>query len=126
LVHLIVLQKMLVGRSAESRVPLAIWAWMAPAIAPAIALLTMKMGIIFRCDRNVTRIFGWQLYTRSDTAGIEIFIHRKNSISFHKRPPPFVFRLCCRRAMGCALVGFSFAKIAMDRRHVSRIANALV
>jgi hypothetical protein len=47
-----------------------------PPVAPATALLGMKIGIIFCRDRNVTRILRRRLYTQSDTACIEVFIHR--------------------------------------------------
>ena len=47
-----------------------------PAVAPTTAFLGIKIGIIFGCNRNVTRVFGWRLYTRSETAGVEVFIHR--------------------------------------------------
>ncbi len=47
-----------------------------PAVAPATALPEIKIGITFCCDRNVTRILRRRLHTRSDTAGIEVFIHR--------------------------------------------------
>jgi hypothetical protein len=55
-----VLQKKLVGRSAESRLPLfkAIWARMAPPIAPATALLAPAINILFARYRNVTRVVG--------------------------------------------------------------------
>ena len=49
---------------------------MAPAVAPAPVLFGMKIGIIFCCDPNVTRILGWRLYTRNDAPGIQVFIHR--------------------------------------------------
>ena len=75
-----VLQNKLVGRCAE--LPLfkavlnAIWARMAPAVAPAtVCLLTIK--IIFGRYRNVTRIVGWRLH--ADRANVPVgqaFTHR--------------------------------------------------
>ena len=47
-----------------------------PPVAPTTALLAMKIGIIFCCNRNVTRVLARRLHARSDTARIEIFIHR--------------------------------------------------
>ena len=47
------------------------------------ALLGMKIHIILCCDRNVPRILGRRLYTWSDTAGIEVFVHCYNQIRFH-------------------------------------------
>jgi hypothetical protein len=47
-----------------------------PTVAPTNAFLGMKIRITFCCDRNVTGIPGRLLYTRRDTAGIEVFIHR--------------------------------------------------
>jgi hypothetical protein len=46
-----------------------------PTVAPTAALLAMKVDLILCCDWNVPRILGRRLYTRSDTAGIEVFIH---------------------------------------------------
>src|SRR5262245_44776379 len=46
-----------------------------PSVAPTTALLRMAIDIILCCDRNVPRMLGRWLYTRSDAEGIEVFIH---------------------------------------------------
>lgn len=48
-------------------------------------LLGTSVNNILRCNRNVTRVPGRRPYTWSDTAGIEIFIHRQNQVCFHNR-----------------------------------------
>jgi hypothetical protein len=81
-----VLQQKLVGRSAESRLPLfkAIWARMTPAVAPATVLLAPDIN--FTCYRNVTRVVGrWVYVLGSRTRRSKIFIHRQNRICFHNR-----------------------------------------
>jgi len=70
-------------------------AWVPPAVAPASMLLGVKVNNIFCCDRNMPRIFCRRFYTRSDTACIEVFIHRQNQIRFHNR---FLFSI---RGYGC-------------------------
>jgi hypothetical protein len=70
-----VLQKKLVGRSAELRLPLfkATWARMTAPIAPATVLLAP--GINFTCYRNVTRVVGrWVCVLGGQTTRSEIFI----------------------------------------------------
>ena len=54
----------------------AINAGVTPTVAPTTALLGMKLDLILCCDRNVTRILRRRLYTWSDTARIEVLIHR--------------------------------------------------
>jgi hypothetical protein len=73
-----VLQKKLLGRSAESRFPLfkAIWARMAPPIAPATVFLAPAINILFARYRNVTRVVGrWVYVIGGQTTRSEIFIH---------------------------------------------------
>jgi len=70
-----VLQKKLVGRSAESRLPLFKTIRMAPAVAPATVLLAR--GVNFTRYRNVTPIGSQRTHRfRASTTLIEIFIHR--------------------------------------------------
>jgi hypothetical protein len=71
-----VLQKKLVGRSAESRLPLAIRARMTPPVAPAIMLLVSGIDIGFARYWNVARIVGrWVYVLAGRTRRSEIFIH---------------------------------------------------
>ena len=73
----LVLQTKLVGRSAESRLPLAIWAGVAPAIAPATMLLIPGIDIAFISYRNVTRVVDWRLHvTGNEAPPFKIFIRR--------------------------------------------------
>jgi hypothetical protein len=73
-----VLQKKLVGRSAQSRLPLfkAIWARMAPPITAATVLLAPAINILFARYWNVTRIVDrWVYVLGGQTTRSEIFIH---------------------------------------------------
>jgi hypothetical protein len=77
-----VLQKKLVGRDAESRLPLFKTSRMAPAVAPATVLLAL--GIDFTRYRNVTRVVSsWIRVLGNATTRIEIFVHCQNRICFH-------------------------------------------
>jgi hypothetical protein len=79
-----VLQKKLVGRSAESRLPFFKTIRMAPAIAPATVLLAPGINIAFACYRNVTRIVSRWIHMLGNAATrIEIFVHCQNRICFH-------------------------------------------
>jgi len=63
-------------------------AGMTPAITPAPVLSAIKIDSICGGDGNVPGILGRRIYiVRSDTPRLEIFIHRKNSISFHDWSP---------------------------------------
>src|SRR6266480_379365 len=80
----LVLQKKLVGRSAESRLPLAIRARMAPPVAAVIGLLVSWIDIVFTRYRNVTRAVGRRIHVLwNDTTRTEIFVHCQNCICFH-------------------------------------------
>jgi hypothetical protein len=80
----LVLQKKLVGRSAESRLPLAIRARMAPPVAPAIMLLVSGIDIGFTRYWNVTRAVGRRIYVpRNAATRVEIFVDGQNQIRFH-------------------------------------------
>jgi hypothetical protein len=71
------LQTKLVGRSEESRLPLAIWARMAPTVAPATMLLVSGIDLVFTRYRNVPPVIGPRVsMRRGDAPLIEIFIHR--------------------------------------------------
>jgi hypothetical protein len=71
------LQQKLVGRGAESRLLLAIWARMAPAVAPATTmLLVSENDIVFIHYRNMPPVIGRRVSTaRDDAPLIQIFIH---------------------------------------------------
>jgi hypothetical protein len=82
----LVLQNKLVGRSAESRLPLfkAIWARMTPAVALATVLLASEINIRLVRYRNVTRVIGRRVYVLGgDTTLSEIFGHCQNRVCFH-------------------------------------------
>jgi hypothetical protein len=82
----LVLQTKLVGRSAESRLPLfkTTCARMAPPIAPATVLLAPGINIAFACYRNVTRIVSRPIHLLGNaTTRIEIFFLCQNRICFH-------------------------------------------
>src|SRR5438093_1334444 len=74
-----VLQQKLVGRRAESRLPLfkAIRARMAPPIAPATVVLVSAINILFARYRDVTRVVSRRIHVLwNDTTRTEIFIHQ--------------------------------------------------
>ncbi len=78
------LQNKLVGRGAESRLPLFETSRMAPAVAPATVLLAPGINIAFAGYRNVTRVVSrWIRMLGNATTRIEIFIHCQNLICFH-------------------------------------------
>jgi hypothetical protein len=79
-----VLHVKLVGRSAESRLPLFKAIWMAPAVAPATVLLAPGINMAFACYRNVTRIVSRPIHLLGNaTTRIEIFFLCQNRICFH-------------------------------------------
>jgi len=80
-----VLQEKLVGRSAESRLPLFKTRRMAPAVAPATVFVAPGINIAFACYRNVTRIVSRRRIhlLGNATTRIEIFVHCQNRICFH-------------------------------------------
>jgi hypothetical protein len=82
LVTSFVLQKKLVGRSAEARLPLFNTSRMAPAVAPATVVLAPGINIAFACYRNVTRIVSRDMLGNATTR-IEIFVCCQNPICFH-------------------------------------------
>jgi hypothetical protein len=77
-----VLQKKLVGRSAEPRLPLFKTIRMVPPIAPATVLFAPSIN--FTCYRNVTRVVSRRIHVLwNDTARTEIFVHCQDCICFH-------------------------------------------
>jgi hypothetical protein len=85
----LILETKLVGRSAEPRLLLfkAIWARMAPPIAPATVLLVPDINVLFTRYRNVARVASrWIHVLGNSTTRSEIFISCQNRICFHNSP----------------------------------------
>ena len=83
----LVLQTKLVSRSAESRLPLAIRARMAPPIASATVLLVPQIDIAFSRYRNLTRVDGRWIYVLGNgTIRSEIFVCCQDHVCFHNFP----------------------------------------
>ena len=85
----LVLETKLVGRLAEPRLPLfkAIWAGMAPPVAPATVPLVPEIDVLFTRYRNVARVASrWIHALGNSTTRSEIFICCQNRVCFHNSP----------------------------------------